>query len=651
MTDLAPTRDNAGLIGCSVSVAGATLALGTPGDDPTTPYVLSGLTVEWGRSDTVSQPEPATAAFTIVDEAGDRTWRKAVRTGARVTVEAFATVYPDPSVSQHFDPTFSTFAPGAAAPVRTRNGTSTVQQLAGANAVRVLVADAATPESATSVVIPPRPFLRAGIDPPNLWDSLTRYLTGQTWSLAVAVAAPIGTVAMVRPVAFLTGYAAAPEPAHWSDGSLWTSAIGTGASVTLGGLVTDAPYPACYLGLEVVIMPAPAGTWDGRPELETWDTFPDVSWSALSTAWIDDVAILAPGVASLQRRRVFSGRITDIDAGYVPSVGGSVVNVVAQDYSADLANVYVGDAPWPAETAAARITRILQLAGVTTIGPLVADTRPAAAVVSRTDVDRQSALSLIQQVATSTDAVLRVQSALEPQSYLHLEDPAGRPPLRRLSAGTGGIVRIVPSTVLPAGAVVIPADLIDLEPVRWTQNNADLVSRVSLSWIEQSTPDLTERNITVTDNLALAEIGDRTATAATTLVSALTAGVVAQQLLARLSSTTWRMSGVQLDSSTIELTPATATLVLALLDSNVRGGQAVQITGIPNWTPAPADAAALYVEGGKLAHIDGCWMIDLTTSSATGVGLSASWDELDPAWTWDQIDPAMTWDDLNGVGA
>jgi hypothetical protein len=44
-------------------------------------------------------------------------------------------------------------------------------------------------------------------------------------------------------------------------------------------------------------------------------------------------------------------------------------------------------------------------------------------------------------------------------------------------------------------------------------------------------------------------------------------------------------------------------------------------------------------------------VLDLTVSAATGLGQSAAWDELDPAWIWDDWSPEITWNDLRGVAA
>jgi hypothetical protein len=61
--------------------------------------------------------------------------------------------------------------------------------------------------------------------------------------------------------------------------------------------------------------------------------------------------------------------------------------------------------------------------------------------------------------------------------------------------------------------------------------------------------------------------------------------------------------------------------------------------------------AGVYLEGGTYRFVGGRWVVELLVSSASGLGQSAQWDQLDPTWTWDQWDPAITWNDLRGVAA
>src|SRR4029077_7961853 len=96
---------------------------------------------------------------------------------------------------------------------------------------------------------------------------------------------------------------------------------------------------------------------------------------------------------------VFVGRITDITVRY-PDGGFPEVSVIAADQLADQANRFVGSEPWAVETAQARGLRILTAIGS---GPhYVMNARTCNVVVSRVDVDRQSAATLFYDLAITT---------------------------------------------------------------------------------------------------------------------------------------------------------------------------------------------------------------------------------------------------------
>lgn len=73
---------------CELWVDGARYADGQPAEISTDPFVLSDLTVTWGRTTTVDQPDPATCSFTISDPPGG-----AVRFDDTVTLGSAVVVY------------------------------------------------------------------------------------------------------------------------------------------------------------------------------------------------------------------------------------------------------------------------------------------------------------------------------------------------------------------------------------------------------------------------------------------------------------------------------------------------------------------------------------------------------------------------------
>lgn len=636
MTDTAPRNGNAGLISCELSIGGGRVGDG-PADSPLVPYAISGLKVTWGRDSTVDQPSASTCAFTLIDLPGDSTFMKLVRTGRAVDVAAGATIYPEPSISTHSDPSWTSFATGAALPVKATGATVTAGDLVGRHAalIRPGLADSAI------VAVPPAPFVPPGTAP-DAWDAVPAVHAGQRWRIAVAVRAPAGSTVRLDPILYAGPYAAAGRVVAW-DTPAPAVLVGADVWVTVGGYVTNTATG--WLGVQLTIYPT--GTrWDVAPAAWTWDTAPNLTWDQLGDVWVDDVQLLAPAAGVLRRVSVFSGRITDAAARYDKRVGGAVVDVTATDFTADLENRNVGDDPWPAERADARIRRVLALVAPTI--PLIADTRPAALTMSRQDVDRRPALSLLQTVANSTDAVLR--AAVHPVTgpYLRLEDPAGRSSLLRLVVGAGGLIEIAAAPP-PADSTWLAAADIDLDPVRWEQDTGDVVAIADVTWQEQTSPQLTERTVSATDAALRQVVGERSVKLSSQLTNAVDAGLIAQQLLARLADTNWRISGLLVDTRTLDLVPDLIDRVVTLLDGTARIGRPLQVTGIPQWTPSPAGALGLYLEGGVLQYIDGCWSIEIDGSTPSGLGRSATWDEAPAGWTWDQFSPGITWDDLIGV--
>lgn len=76
-------------IGCELWVDGARYADGRTGEDPAAPFALSGLSVIWGRTTTVDQPEPSTCTFDISDPPGGTVhFEDTVQLGSTVIVYA-----------------------------------------------------------------------------------------------------------------------------------------------------------------------------------------------------------------------------------------------------------------------------------------------------------------------------------------------------------------------------------------------------------------------------------------------------------------------------------------------------------------------------------------------------------------------------------
>jgi hypothetical protein len=421
------------------------------------------------------------------------------------------------------------------------------------------------------------------------------------------------------------------DGARYADGQpaeLTTDPVAlTGLSITWGRKTTvDQPEPATC---SVTVLDPPGGVrFDATVTLGSALRV----WSALGG----------------QRVIVFDGRVTDLDATYSQDDGGATVDLVAADLTADLGNRYVGDDPWAQETLAARVGRILALAGATQQAQI--DPRPAAVQVGRMDADRQGAMNLLTDLATTAGAVL--WSAVDPSSgaYLWFEDPGLRP--------AGQVLVQYPSlywapSAAPATAGAMTADDVLRSPVHWYLDTSDLLTRVTVRWRDQTTtPDPTERLVTVVDTAAETAWGAKALSVGTLLVSSQAASELCTGVLAaHATAGAWRSTGLtwDLDLTTDPADPDTVALALLLLDGTARIGTSLTLTDLPDWTPTGA-ATRLFVEGGTYVFEDGRWVLALDTVPSAGTGTSISYAQLDPSIRGQDFDPALTYSALTGVG-
>lgn len=636
---------------CTLWIDGVRYADGQPGEPNAAPVALTGLQVIWGRDTTLDQPAPAACTFTVLDLPGDPRFTARLVIGARVQVRADATIYPDPTVPIMPDPGFESAPVGSTPSVIAGNVAAVTVQTAvkrgGARAVRI---DPADPDRAVRVIFPPAP-LSAAHDP-AAWDAVPRSLAGQSWRYGAAVRVPTALSAVARaqvhPVLFTqpwagteqvltdTATAAAPDTGGWSAHS---------------ALVT--PPPGVWLGLAVDVYPT-GPSWDDVPPALTWDQVPPaLTWDDLAATFIDDLVLLAPAAGAARAGEVFTGRLTDLDAQWDAGAGGTVVKCTAQDDTAELANRYVGAAPWAAESLGARFGRILTAAGQSM--QYTVDPGPAARPVSYRDVDNQPAAGLLAELAQSAGGVLWSATSLTTGPYLRLEDVDARPPMWQLYQGADLVIRIRPAPVVAAKGVTVSACDVLLDPVHWEQDVADVATRVAVGWRDQ-TPDPVkpvDKTTTAINTAAEATAGQRRVQVSTQLAAAADADALAASLLARLTAGGWRIRGLTYRVELADpLGPAGIALVMTILDATTRIGLPIMLTEVPAWSPAPTRAdVPLYLEGARLTNTAGAWTLELITSSAVSQGAGGvQWDQVPAGWQWDQFDPSMTWDQLRGVG-
>lgn len=345
---------------------------------------------------------------------------------------------------------------------------------------------------------------------------------------------------------------------------------------------------------------------------------------------------------------VFGGRVTDLESSYDDAADAGRCSVVAADLLADLANRDVGDEPWPAESLLVRARRIAAAAGVPAAN-LTADTRPAALTVSRVDVDRQQAATLLTDLATTGTAALWVVAGTDGVARLRFEDPTARPGLWVLGLGADGLWR----PMLSAGAGrALDSCVIDRDPVRWKRALSDLITRVTVRWLDQTTtPDTTERTLSVIDSDVESIYGARGISIGTILTTEAAASSAANLLLATHQDTNaWRAAGLAWDlADTVDPGAGTAALAADLLDNSTRYGLPVTITPMPEWVPAGAEAG-LYVDGGTYTFSGGRWTLSLATTSAVAGGQSLTYEATPAAVTYAAMAPEVSFLDLIGVG-
>jgi hypothetical protein len=235
--------------------------------------------------------------------------------------------------------------------------------------------------------------------------------------------------------------------------------------------------------------------------------------------------------------------------------------------------------------------------------------------------------------------------------YLFYEDPAGRASLYSLEQDPDTLLW-APAAVGGAGTALSACNVLR-DPVSWVRAVTDLITRVAVRWLDQTTtPGTTERSVTLVDDAAETTYGARGLSVGTILTSNTDASTLASAVLAaHQPSPTWRAAGLSWDlADTADPgDPATVDLARRLLDNTTRSGLALGLLDLPDWTPTSA-AVSLYVEGGDYRFDGGRWLLALAASPASGLGGSMSFDTFNPTVRFVDMDRAVSYLDLVGVG-
>jgi hypothetical protein len=630
------------MVDCWVEVAGDRLDDTSAAYRSGSPTVLAGLSILWGRETTVDQPTPATCTLTVHDPTGGTGFVDRIGIGDPIDVFASGDVSTGAPTNIVIGPGFEDLATGppglrVSQPQTADPGTPTVTAAvvhAGVRALRLTIGDAA----GAVVYVPPDDHDLAN---PAAWDAIPRIQNDQVWPWHGWVKAGPGVVA------WLSAYLFA-DPAD-------TTPVSGSTAITLDGGPSGSDWQ--LLGRDDIRVQANStGHWQGIgmrvQSVYTYATVPaDITYDTAigsyqdwGSAWVDDVDVMVPASGVPRVALVFSGRVTDL----VARPGDPLeVDVTAVDQMADLENRYIGASPWAAETVTARIARIVTAAGIDVEQRV--DTVPGNRTISKRDVDRRPAGELLTALAAGLDAILWSATHASTGPYLWLEDPGARAQLGQLEL-SGGMVRITGAQTSnrSPGRTIVDGCVIARDPVEVVRDVADVATRVDLTWLEQTTTP-TERREQVVDLAAESLYGARRYGMATQLTSANEAIEVGNRVLTRLAALAWRVRDLTWDATIFPPAPGLATAdLLDLLDGTVRIGRGVIVDNVDGWID---ETIAGYLDGGRYLFDGSGWTLEMVITPMIGQGASATYAELDPAWSYAQFDPTIRYCDLWGVAA
>jgi hypothetical protein len=370
-----------------------------------------------------------------------------------------------------------------------------------------------------------------------------------------------------------------------------------------------------------------------------------------------DIVVTAPSTG-LPAEHVYVGRLADMVLQFDDDTGHAHVRITGDDHLAQLAHVYVGDEPWPVEPAQLRAIRIVALLPPALSGFEV----EFGALPERfwdvrdRDVDRQPALSLLQDVARSTDTGL----------YL-VAGEAGETPLKYLFHGLsldhpGRVFELDVDTyrvVDAAGVaeVTISTGYLDAG-VDYHKGLAQLVTGAQVDYWD----DVGLVDVSVLYANAGAEDlhGTRREALRTQLVDQVNAELLAARTLLR-GVPSWRTETLTWDADDGGPPTAAALTLQRFLRSRDRVGLGVLITDLPSWVPD--ESAYVFVEGGEFRYLAdradrgdgnvGRWVVTVAVVPSAGVGLGITYTQAlaeHPAMTYENIDPAVRYIDALAVG-
>lgn len=551
------------MITCTVTIDST--PVGTTPDqlDAGQPTALDGLTVTWGRATRLDQPKPSSCTLSILLPRGTSPTR---------------------------------FMPGKPLSVTARVSDTTP------STVTVIAAPGTQTLTNSPTHFTPTPTVTPSTNP-AAWDNLPRVEIGATYTITGTVNLPPASTLHVRPV-YYTG----PHADSLTIGPTIHTTTTTSGAIS----ITHTPPPdtaGTWLGISLHVHPL------GATISASYDYYiyaNSHTLDSLEHASITALRVTRTGTAT-SHATVFDGRISDAILSYNEDAKCAQIDLIAVDPSVELDNIPIGDEPWPAESAAHRARRILNLAGSS--AHLVIDPTIANRMIQRADADNQPARRQLQSIAITTGAILWTASHESVGDIYRLEDPAQRKSLYRLTLDPSGNTHLTPA---PWNTLTLDAATLYRRGIELRQDTTDLATSVTVSWQydqpnDQGEPTLTNRDETVHDIDRRRTHGHHHLKVSTNLTNAHDANTLAHQLITNTAPGAWMLPKATWDTKTLATRPAD---VITALDSMRRIGLPLTLTNVDEWVPG-APTIPVYLDGGKYTYARGRWVLDLSFTRST----------------------------------
>ena len=567
---------------------------------------LDGVKITWGRSDSISQPQAATASVRLLLPENPAGIPETFTIGRTLSVSARIQAWKQ-GTTHTFSPLEGIAIQGDFDPTR--------------SAIRPSFT---SPDGAT-VVFPPAALSLT----PGAWDTIPTCVPGQVYTASAAFYAPQGCSISLHPVYFSAPNATpiiAPATAQDTESGF------TGISTSF---TPPDMYEGCWVGIAVRANPL-GHTWKDRPI--PWNS-EYRSWQGINTLVLYALTLTPPAQSPILESEVFTGTITDTSLTWDEAASRPVLTVQAADLLADLSHRRVGDEPWTVHTLTQRVNAVINALN-TPVKTLI-DPTPASRILCFKDVDSASAASILTDAASSAGALLWAASHRTTGAYLRFEDPYTRAALARLVMKGGRAKVESNTTALPLSASMLTRGGVSIE-----KSNADAASVARVGWKEigvdeKGQPTQTERTITLSDPDLIRVIGHREVSLSTDLITRGQAEEQASRLLRSHAPGSWTLPALTWDTN-VKSGLVDRGVLAALLDSTRRMGANIRLTDLPPWFPA-APSLNAYLDGGTYTYTRGRWILTLTlTNNYSAAGSGLRWNQLPPDLSWNTTN-TLTW--------